>query len=375
MDTQTRLSKIARDLRSGISLGPVSVSEFLSWFGARRRGSGVVASIRKYLDDNDLVTEPDFESAYIYSAVTLKLGADDQDQRNSAVIQQENVNQQMDGAAATAALVVTLDSVRLTASGEVGSVTAAGSPFALKDIYDDPTYRIRKLEAANNAPTYVNPQAQLSAAVTLMMSRDFSQLPVMSSEREVKGIISWSTIGRQLARGKTSGTVSEFCEPLYQEISDESSIFQAIPVIVEHEYVLIRAKDKRIAGIVTATDLSEQFLKLTEPFLLLGEIENHLRSMIRAKFNIEDMQNARDPADDRKVNDVSDLTFGEYKRLLENGLNWSKLHLMIDRQLFCTDLDNVRTIRNDVMHFDPDGIAGEDLKQLRSFAKFLQKLA
>jgi len=42
---------------------------------------------------------------------------------------------------------------------------------------------------------------------------------------------------------------------------------------VTHEYVLIRAADRRICGIVTTSDLGLQFLQLGEPFLLLGEIE------------------------------------------------------------------------------------------------------
>jgi hypothetical protein len=37
-------------------------------------------------------------------------------------------------------------------------------------------------------------------------------------------------------------------------------------------------------------------------------------------------------------------------------------------------LNKVREIRNDVMHFDPDGIPPADLEQLRDFAHFLQRL-
>jgi hypothetical protein len=37
-------------------------------------------------------------------------------------------------------------------------------------------------------------------------------------------------------------------------------------------------------------------------------------------------------------------------------------------------LEKVRQIRNDVMHFDPDGIPDEDLDVLRQFSRFLQTL-
>lgn len=59
---------------------------------------------------------------------------------------------------------------------------------------------------------------------------------------------------------------------------------------------------------------------------------------------------------------VFDLTFGEYIRLLERNDSWSKLGLRIDRKLFIGNLDKVRQIRNDVMHFDPDGIEEEKIR-------------
>jgi hypothetical protein len=68
------------------------------------------------------------------------------------------------------------------------------------------------------------------------------------------------------------------------------------------------------------------------------------------------------------------LTFGEYIRLLENDARWQKVHIAVDRVTFCKQLDDVRLIRNDVMHFDPDGIPPSDLDKLRHCAHFLQRL-
>ena len=58
---------------------------------------------------------------------------------------------------------------------------------------------------------------------------------------------------------------------------------------------------------------------MSEPFLLLGEIENHVRRIIANKYPLEILKGVRDPADQsRPIQAVSDLTFGEYIRLLEN---------------------------------------------------------
>jgi len=90
---------------------------------------------------------------------------------------------------------------------------------------------------------------------------------------------------------------------------------------------------------------------------------------------LEELAQARTPSDEgRDVGSVSDLTFGEYIRLIENPARWARLGLPIDRKTFCGKLEVVRLIRNDVMHFDPDGIPQTDLEQLRDLARFLQRL-
>jgi hypothetical protein len=71
---------------------------------------------------------------------------------------------------------------------------------------------------------------------------------------------------------------------------------------------------------------------------------------------------------------MTDLTFGEYIRLIESEENWKKLKIEIDRVTFIAQLNRVREVRNDVMHFDPDGLDDDDLTFLREFAQFLKRL-
>lgn len=59
---------------------------------------------------------------------------------------------------------------------------------------------------------------------------------------------------------------------------------------------------------------------------------------------------------------------------LENPARWEKLGLKIDRSTFVERLVEARNIRNDVMHFDPDGVEPNDLDKLRRFDQFLQRL-
>jgi CBS domain-containing protein len=340
-----RLLEIEGKLRGGESVNSVSVRSFLAWFGAQRRSYWNVFSIRRALERAKLITSPDFESAYIDSEIKFEL----------------------------------LDSAEVVSGNrepaEVGPISPPEVTIQpLPAVAADPTYRISKLAAANNKPLSVRPDASLREAVTLMMANDFSQLPVMTNERDTKGIVSWLSIGTRTVLGHGRNYVREAMD-VHHEIRADASMFQAIPTIVQHGYVLVRGPDNKITGIVTASDLSLQFQQVAEPFLLLSEIENHVRSLLSGKFDKADLVAVRDPSDSaREIDDVSDLTFGEYLRLLENEERWEKLELNLDRKTFCNHLDQVRIIRNDVMHFDPDGVPQSDLEKLRDCAKFLQTL-
>lgn len=351
MDAAERLSAIAAQLTAKEIVQPVTVREFLTWFNSMRRTNRTVALIRHTLSGAGLETVPDFEPVYQDSQIQFCLVA------STEAVAEINAAKDI--------------STSHSPSEDIGENIISPTEHT----YIDPTHRISKLAAANSPPLSVNPDATLAEAATLMSVRGYSQLPVMTSVREVKGVISWASIAPRMAFGNTGGLVRDFMESPHYEVRADASIFQAIPIIVQHDYVLVRSARNEISGIVTASDLSLQFLQLSEPFLLLGEIENYIRQMIADKFPVAELKNVCDPSDvSRQVNGVDDLTFGEYVRLLENKERWEKLSTVIDRSTFCKNLDRVREIRNDVMHFDPDGISPDDLEQLREFARFLQKL-
>jgi hypothetical protein len=158
-------------------------------------------------------------------------------------------------------------------------------------------------------------------------------------------------------------------------VETSASIFSVIPRIVEHGYVLVRGPDNLISGIVTATDLALEFQKLSEPFLLLREIEQHIRKLISGKISLDELNGVRDPTDHREINGANDLTIGEYVRIFQHPELWGKLGLQgLSKNEFAMALDQVRLIRNDIMHFDPDPLGSEDLAKLTSFARFLQRL-
>lgn len=236
-------------------------------------------------------------------------------------------------------------------------------------------YQIGRLPSASRTPLSVFPDDTVEHAVTIMLAHDFSQLPVMTNDRQVKGVISWKSLGKRTALGQECHHVRQ-CTDQHYEVPTDTSVFNAMGLILKHEFVLVRDKEQKICGIVTTTDLGFQFRELSEPYLLLKEIENHLRALVAPRFAADELAASHDPGDPgHRIETVADLTFGDYVRLLSNPSNWGKLELHIDRAAFVETLDRVRVIRNEVMHFDPDPLSRDKLETLRAFARFLYDLA
>ena len=51
-----------------------------------------------------------------------------------------------------------------------------------------------------------------------------------------------------------------------------------------------------------------------------------------------------------------------------------ELNLVVDRSTFISHLERTRKIRNDLMHFAPDGTHDDDVHELERIAIFLRKL-
>jgi len=344
----TELKTIREALADGRAVNPVTVREFLSWFEAHRRGVSIVARIREVLEAECLATIPDFEEPWLdgllaFHMVGVVAGA---------------------GIAAGAATAEAVSLIELPP--EIAELDGVWQ-------HREAGYRLSRFAAANKPVMSVGPDTTLHEAVTIMLLNDFSQLPVMVGERDVKGVVTWAEIAARAVLGRI-GTRASDCMVDPVILNDTASIFEAIQNVAVKDFVLVRDKLRRIAGIVTAADLSLQFRSLSEPFLLLSEIETHVRNMIGETFTLLELTAARDPSSTREIHSVADLTFGEYVFVLQKEANWTRLGVKLDRKAFCQQLDRVRNIRNQVMHFDPDGLEGADLQILREFSSFLKRL-
>lgn len=343
----TQLQQSAEQIHQNGKARMVRVKDLLSWFGAQRRGVLVVREIRAALRKSKLVTVPDFELAYIDQRIKLK--AAEPDSKKALVFKEVVV--------------------------EVPTVQDSTYQAVVGGSVPDPAPRIGMLEAANTKPITVTLETDLSRAIAIMALRGFSQLPVMPGERTVDGLISWRSIGNARMKNKTTCERVKDCIESVEIVRFDMHLFDAVKIIAEKDVVLVRDSENKISGLVTTSDISVQFGALSEPFLLLSEIENHIRRVIDGKFSLEELKAARNPNDgDRKIENVANLTFGEYIRLLDTEKNWDRLNYHLDRVECTKRLREVGRIRNDVMHFHPDGISPKDLDLLRETRRFLQGL-
>ncbi len=377
MEPPLKIRHYAQKLHAGHRVNRMTVRDFLGLFGVERRGAAKVESIRKMLDDLEITTSPDFTTQWIDAQVSLRL--------RDGVKEETPAATSLNGEAAQLergvdALDDTLNEEHDYEAGgipsEVFALPVLNEPM-LSEIptAEDPTYRIGSLPAANKRVVFVNPNDPLARAVTLMLQHDFSQLPVMQGDREVKGIVTWKSIATKKLFDSPSEAIADYREDA-RVVDSNRTLFDEIPTIVEYGYVLVRDhQDRRITGIVTASDLSLQFQALSQPFLLCREIELHLRQLLNDKVADEDLSlMGQAPPRDHKISDINELTFGEYVRLIQQPDVWKKLGLKIDARVLMDLLDKVRLIRNDVMHFDPDPMTVEELSTLKEASRLMQTL-
>ncbi|WP_161784149.1 CBS domain-containing protein [Janthinobacterium sp. RA13] len=321
--------KLRHDNSATIS---IFVRDLVSWSGYLRRRGSSERRIQSALDKLRLRTLPDFRNAHISGEVMLQKIED-----NIAPPLQTEIAKEM-----------------------------------LQIDRDAHILKVGRLEAANRRPTKVAPGALIFEATSLMIKHNFSQLPIMSDERRVIGIISWKSIANQmLINNKLPERVDECSLPI-ETVSFDATLFDTISTIINKECVLVKKHDNTISGIITAADLGIQFSEMSEAFLKIGQIEAVLRMIIEKYYPLNEIKDAKDPGDaERIIERVDDLTFGEYKRLLENSEKWNQYFKQnTSRKVFIETLDEVRLIRNDVMHFDPAGIEEEDISTLSTALHF-----
>jgi CBS domain-containing protein len=311
----------------------ISVRELLTLWGVTGRGDQI-SRIEADLENHGLTTSPNFRKVTLDATVRL-----------------------------------------LTAGGEPEDVVTSeeGSAAALadEDGAEDQTVglTVGNLASALGGVTWVSPNASFEEAITKMLLNDFSQLAVLSGPRDLRGAVTWQTIAH--ARHVKAG--AKLCDAIDENLAEvvryDKELIDILPILQRVGFVFVRDLERKIAGIVTTADVAAVYGDMAMPFFQIGELDRSLRRIIARNFAIEEVA----ALCGRAVHSFDELSMGEYQRVLENGEIWTRLGWPLDRGVFIERLSEIRKIRNDVMHFNPDAPPPGTIEKLRKLNTLLRQ--
>jgi CBS domain-containing protein len=245
------------------------------------------------------------------------------------------------------------------------------------------SFKICDIPSASGGVDSVHSNAPLSQAVHIMRKKGYSQLPVIDGTSDLKGVVTWSAIAAQYELNKQPTLASAMVRDDLPVAEVHQELFPRLPTVAKHGYLLVRSNSGVIQGIITGADITGRFHTIAQPFFLVGEIEFRLRQCLGPKLGGDPVRAVQRH---RKTGNVSDLMFGGYVLLLDgdqhnSGLrqradnNWSALGWAgVNREQFVHDLKQVKSIRNQIAHFDDEQLSAEQLNLLAEFSGLLKQL-
>ena len=282
-------------------------------------------------------------------------------------------------------------------------------PFTAQDLIED-----------RPQPIAVDSHSPVTSALELMIENDFSQLPVIDSERRPTGLITSDGILRGLSYfgvALEQLQVQVVSEPV-RKYSLDDTIFDLLEGLRNQSAVLIVDAEDCLRGIVTNYDTTLYFRRRAEDMMLVDDIENALKEHISAAFTdsrsgepdeealqlaIDEVSNAQlvstvreaisrytKNLDGHKPNkqwidevcerlsrsgqELDDLTLSQFTGLLLHKSRWSEYQssFNVDDQAIRKLFDGVRETRNSLAHFRSE-ITNAQRKQLRFCLRWLEQ--
>ena len=312
------LVQAALDIGDKVTL---TVRELLNIWGHSRRWPSVVQHIHDELEERGLSTKPSFTEGNINSRIAIvSIGTEP-----------------------------SVDVPVPTATELSDEPPPEDRPVALL---------VKQLPTADTTLFSVAPNDELSVATTIMAINNFSQLPILDGEGRLCGTVSWESVGMAyLSNPRPS--LEQATSKLVKEVDGDDDLLDWIPEIYRRGFIFVRDQDRRIRGIITSADLTSQLGNQLRPFLLVAEIEQRLRQIVRRVLGdgvvtIEQVRGQLNNYRRRQVHEARHLTLGEYPFVFEHEDTWQAFGWDLDRHRFLDRIRNAAQFRNDLMHLNPD---------------------
>jgi restriction system protein len=209
----------------------------------------------------------------------------------------------------------------------------------------------------------------LAEAQTLVSANAYSQLAVLSDSGRLEGAVSWRSIA-QAGLARDDVTLKE-AKARCRSVALDDDLLRQIDFVYDDDFVFVTDAEDKVCRIVTTADLTYLLRDMTTQFFQIGDSERRLRRCINRAFSPEELRAA---TGQKKLESAGDLTFGQYKGLLQDPARWQKMGWEgVDPVSFIAYLDGARIIRNKVMHFGEELTPGEK-QQLERFFNLMRAL-
>ncbi|MEV4625337.1 CBS domain-containing protein [Micromonospora sp. NPDC049523] len=309
-----------------------SVRDLLSLWGAKGRGDQI-SRIEADLANHGLVTSPEFRKVTLDATVRLVVAPRDSDEVSAVLVGPDPTP--VDGDDGN--------------SGPIG-LTVGNLPSALGGLKS------------------VAPNATIDEAITKMLLNDFSQLAVLNGPRNLRGVVTW----RSIAHARHADPHAKLSEAIDSEavaVRYDRELIDVLPDLQRIGFVFVRNQDNVVAGIVTTADVVQAYGEMALPFFQIGELDRSLRRVIARNLDLDQVARLCS----RPVRSFDELSMGEYQRVLSDLSTWTILGWPLDRATFIERLDEIRQIRNDIMHFNPDPPPPDTIDKLRKLNSLLRR--
>ena len=210
---------------------------------------------------------------------------------------------------------------------------------------------------------WVKRSATVEEAITKMLVNDFSQLPVLKNKYTLEGAVTWQSIAQ--ARLKDPDAPLSAAIVAASRLSYSDDLNKVLPRLQDEDFVVVANHHNEITGIVTTADVVALYRERTLPFLLIGELDQELRGLIEATFAFDTVREVCAQPGRPDLTSFDNMTMGDYQQVLAHPTCWAELGWPLDRGTFVKRIDELRELRNDIAHFNPDPVPEDTVEKLK----------
>ncbi|HEX2894681.1 MAG TPA: hypothetical protein VHO29_11840 [Marmoricola sp.] len=238
---------------------------------------------------------------------------------------------------------------------------------------EDVGLTLGNIPSANGSVEKITPQATYEEAITRMLLNDYSQLAVMHGPRSEPRAVTWQSIARA-RHANPAGMLAEAIVPA-RTLRYDSELIDVLPVLEAEDFIFVKDVTNKVIGIVTTADVVRAYGQLATPFFLIGELDQLLRRIVADNFALDEVCATCDPDGARQLQSYDELTMGDYQRIIQDSAHWITLGWPLDRATLVKRLSDLRDVRNDLVHFNPDPIPEPTVNRIRYMIQLLRKYA